>query len=383
MMMSKAIKFLVIWIGVTWFLIGFLLLPLVEHIVLSSGGRAGPAPPLNYIGVMFSGIRGFIFLAIVPALLIVVVLAGKIRDVFDRLMSGMLLIFHLFPTVALALNSSLYSMFFPTGIYILLTSPWNPIFVILPRDDPWLILGDIPIPLWLVYPSDIFGKSYFFFGVILFLVGLGVFAVAFVQQLKGKGLGKSRLYLVVRYLQYFGLILTTFGLTLMVRWYATSCWGGLFLFLVGLGVFAVAFIQQLKGKGLVTSGLYSVVRHPQYLGLILTTLGFTLAFAPYLMSVIAWITLILGYILLADKEEADLERKYGEKFLSYKRRVPFILPLFSSLYKYTSKGTLEPWMPTSKLKRYTFLLCIYLLTVTLTIIILRAYSIAPWAFGIR
>jgi len=102
-MMSKAIKFLVIWIG-----------------------------------VMFSGIRGFIFLAIVPALLIVVVLAGKIRDVFDRLMSGMLLIFHLFPTVALALNSSLYSMFFPTGIYILLTSPWNPIFVILPRDDPWL-----------------------------------------------------------------------------------------------------------------------------------------------------------------------------------------------------------------------------------------------------
>lgn len=103
---------------------------------------------------------------------------------------------------------------------------------------------------------------------------------------------------------------------------------GACLLLIGLGVFTVALIQLLRGKGLVTSGLYSVVRHPQYLGIILVTLGITLFEVDVkLMSLIAWIMLVFAYVWLARREETDLQEKYGEEFLAYNRRVPFILPL--------------------------------------------------------
>ncbi len=103
---------------------------------------------------------------------------------------------------------------------------------------------------------------------------------------------------------------------------------GVFLFPAGFCLFSVSFIQLLRGKGkLVISGLYSIVRHPQYLGIILATFGFTF-FDPEIrvISVISWIMLVLAYIWLARREETTLKQKYGEEYLAYKNRVPFILP---------------------------------------------------------
>jgi protein-S-isoprenylcysteine O-methyltransferase Ste14 len=107
---------------------------------------------------------------------------------------------------------------------------------------------------------------------------------------------------------------------------------GFLLFLSGIAIFVVALIQLLRGKNLVTSGLYSVVRHPQYLGIILATLGLTLSESTLgsgtrLISLIAWTLLIVAYVWLAYREESSLQEKYGTEFLAYKKKVPFILPL--------------------------------------------------------
>lgn len=103
---------------------------------------------------------------------------------------------------------------------------------------------------------------------------------------------------------------------------------GFLLFLSGIAIFVVALIQLLRGKKLVTSGLYSVVRHPQYLGIILATLGLTLLEKDVrLISPIAWTLLIVAYVWLAYREESNLQEKYGEEFQAYKKKVPFILPL--------------------------------------------------------
>lgn len=102
---------------------------------------------------------------------------------------------------------------------------------------------------------------------------------------------------------------------------------GLCLSLVGYTVFIAAFTQFLKRKGLLISGLYSIVRHPQYLGIVLAAFGFTLLqYNMRLMTLISWIILVLAYVWLAEKEEIGLQEKFGEAFLDYKSRVPFFMP---------------------------------------------------------
>lgn len=131
--------------------------------------------------------------------------------------------------------------------------------------------------------------------------------------------------------------------------------------LLGAMVFVLSFIQFLRHRkrGLITYGMYSVVRHPQYFGLIVGVFGFSLMnLRP--ASLIMWITLVFGYVLLADSEEQDLEKKYGEKFLLYKQKVPFMLPFQTPNF---IKQTIK--FPKSKTKRYLIILCIYIIMLSL------------------
>ncbi|MBS7634769.1 DUF1295 domain-containing protein [Candidatus Bathyarchaeota archaeon] len=86
----------------------------------------------------------------------------------------------------------------------------------------------------------------------------------------------------------------------------------LLIIVVGSTIFAESFIHFLKNRGsLVTDDLYSVVRHPQYLGLILMVLGLSLL----CMGLAADLLLAaIGYILLAGYEEWNLMREHKEEY---------------------------------------------------------------------
>jgi len=103
--------------------------------------------------------------------------------------------------------------------------------------------------------------------------------------------------------------------------------------LVGLLVFFAAFVQMLRarGKGLLNGRLYSVVRHPQYFGIVILTLGLTIMsiqWSGFKTDVaLAWLIEVFGYILLASYEEHYLLKKYGKGYAEYKQKVPFIFPI--------------------------------------------------------
>lgn len=86
---------------------------------------------------------------------------------------------------------------------------------------------------------------------------------------------------------------------------------------------------RLRKAGVVTSGLYSVVRHPQYLGMAMLTLGFAL-YGRRPIDFIAWVTLVFIQLLLAKSEEGKLQKKFGREYSIYKKRVPFIIPFVPS-----------------------------------------------------
>ena len=100
----------------------------------------------------------------------------------------------------------------------------------------------------------------------------------------------------------------------------------------GLVIFLVAFIQFLIKRGrLITRGLYSVVRHPQYLGITVMTLGISMMsiqFAGWHPEVLyVWLIQVFGYVLLAASEEQHLLKEYEREYQPYRQRVPLIFPI--------------------------------------------------------
>lgn len=103
---------------------------------------------------------------------------------------------------------------------------------------------------------------------------------------------------------------------------------GTILLFGGLATFAVGAVQvysaKIKGKGAVTGGLYRHIRHPQYLALIVASIGMALLWPRYLV-VVATVTVIFVYIALARAEEAICLRRFPG-YADYRKSTGMFLP---------------------------------------------------------
>lgn len=77
-----------------------------------------------------------------------------------------------------------------------------------------------------------------------------------------------------------------------------------------------------------TTGLYRYVRHPQYTGIVLFTLGW-LVHWPSLVTLLLWPILVAAYVWLARQEERQAVEEFGAAYLEYaartKRFIPFLV----------------------------------------------------------
>ena len=106
------------------------------------------------------------------------------------------------------------------------------------------------------------------------------------------------------------------------------CQIGGFVMLIGLIVMGKGWKLIHRAQGdLVTEGIYSYVRHPQYLGLFLVTVGMLIQW-PTLLTILMWPILMVVYYRLARREERMCEEQFGEGYLRYKERVPAFIPRF-------------------------------------------------------
>jgi len=83
-------------------------------------------------------------------------------------------------------------------------------------------------------------------------------------------------------------------------------------------------VQLFAGHELVTRGPFAIVRHPMYLGLLLTALGGLLLYQTWTMLVFS---LLAPFMLRrAGREERVLAAVFGEQWQDYCSRVPAFLP---------------------------------------------------------
>ncbi len=190
--------------------------------------------------------------------------------------------------------------------------------------------------------------------VVLFLF----FILSFLMPLKKRewrSMGVTTAFLVALFTEMYGFPLTIYILTAILgsRYPALNpfahesghLWVAFFgggaatlaivhvvsngLTLTGFLLMAMGWKRVHSGKGgLVTDGVYGYARHPQYSGLFIITIGLLIQW-PTIITVLMWPVLIAAYYKLARKEEADMEREFGEEYRKYQEKVPMFIPRIS------------------------------------------------------
>ncbi|MFO7697447.1 MAG: isoprenylcysteine carboxylmethyltransferase family protein [Anaerolineae bacterium] len=189
-------------------------------------------------------------------------------------------------------------------------------------------------------------------GTLGAVVGLGTLAVAIGAMFRSvsrpaqytEGHARSLLRIPV-----LGVFTVLFAGALVILWrplpWAPAAWlrlalalAGLALIILGTGLYlwglwtlGVSFapssgmgVRLQAGHRLVTDGPFAYMRHPMYLGVILTCVG-------TLPLYLTWASLALavtmfGLVVRARREERVLEAQYGAEWRRYAARVPAWLP---------------------------------------------------------
>ncbi|HEX9655006.1 MAG TPA: isoprenylcysteine carboxylmethyltransferase family protein [bacterium] len=100
---------------------------------------------------------------------------------------------------------------------------------------------------------------------------------------------------------------------------------GTWISMIGLLLIALGWREIHRATGLVTTGIYRFVRHPQYTGMFLFTFGWILHW-PSVITLILWPILVAAYIWLARQEEKVVTKEVGEAYREYARRTPRFFP---------------------------------------------------------
>jgi protein-S-isoprenylcysteine O-methyltransferase Ste14 len=115
----------------------------------------------------------------------------------------------------------------------------------------------------------------------------------------------------------------------------TTRWVGVALYVVGgtlrlwpvfvLGIRFSGLVAIQPGHTLVTRGIYSLIRHPSYLGMLVLCLGWALAFRA---GVGVLLTALLIPVLVGrmNAEETLLRDQFGEEYIEYRRRTWRLIP---------------------------------------------------------
>lgn len=92
----------------------------------------------------------------------------------------------------------------------------------------------------------------------------------------------------------------------------------------------VLYNAQRSGE-LATSGPYSYVRHPQYVGFVLVLLGFLVQW-PTLLTLIMFPVLVAMYVRLSLAEEREARASFGAAYDAYAAQVPRFIPRWSRVF---------------------------------------------------
>ena len=83
-----------------------------------------------------------------------------------------------------------------------------------------------------------------------------------------------------------------------------------------------------RAERVISTGVYSIVRHPQYLGGLLAHLGLSFLLSSLYSLFVTPLVIAVIYII-SWKEENELAKEFGQEYVDYRNNVPMLIPKFT------------------------------------------------------
>jgi len=100
---------------------------------------------------------------------------------------------------------------------------------------------------------------------------------------------------------------------------------GAWLAIKGVEEVTLKVAETHRTERIITAGVYSIVRHPQYLGGLLAHVGISFLLSAWYSLPTTSLMAIVIY-LISRKEEEELIREFGKEYEDYKKKVPMLIP---------------------------------------------------------
>lgn len=98
------------------------------------------------------------------------------------------------------------------------------------------------------------------------------------------------------------------------------------LIIAGIWIISAGWERVYESRGeLVTDGVYRYMRHPQYTGIFIITLGLMIQW-PTLATLVLWPFVVWMYFRLARREERDVLDACPDQYRAYMNRTPMFIP---------------------------------------------------------
>ncbi len=137
----------------------------------------------------------------------------------------------------------------------------------------------------------------------------------------------------IPFLQDFYLQISMLGLTIylvnfliFIPFFVAGAWFGI----KGVIQTTLKVAETHRAKRVITKGVYSIVRHPQYLGGILAHIGVSFLLSAFYSLLVT--PIVIGFIFIISwKEEKELTKEFGQEYEDYKKKVPMLIPLIKKI----------------------------------------------------
>ncbi|MDH4214011.1 MAG: isoprenylcysteine carboxylmethyltransferase family protein [Candidatus Thorarchaeota archaeon] len=153
-------------------------------------------------------------------------------------------------------------------------------------------------------------------GIFLFLFGLWVspqarFVIPLMQETQ----------FIIPIFGFLTLQIPVLHLILSLVFIAPGAWLGI----RGVSEIGLKASETHRPARIITTGIYSHIRHPQYLGAMLSHIGITLIVSGFYSLLVTPIVILINW-LLCWKEEKELVREFGNDYREYQKAVPMFFP---------------------------------------------------------